>query len=112
MITKAFRLELGSFECAALSDGAFNYPLESLFANVPRQQVEEVLRQRNLPTDRVTTPYTCLLVNTGRHRVLVDTGAGGLWAQAARVFPGIDHATTVTGELPHNLRPLGIEPSE
>ncbi|MBA2713188.1 MAG: hypothetical protein H0U55_06495 [Rubrobacteraceae bacterium] len=51
---------------------------ESLFANAPQEHVEGVLREQNLPVDRVTTPYTCLLVDTREHRMLVDTGAGDL----------------------------------
>ena len=42
----------------------------------------------------MTTPYTCLFVDTGEHRVLVDTGAGDLGAHADRVFPGLDHSTS------------------
>ncbi len=108
----SFRFEVGEFGCVSASDGALNYPPESLFANVPPERVEEALRQRNLPTTQVTTPYTCLFVDTGEHRVLVDTGAGNLGAHAARIFPGIDHSTSVTGLLPENLRASGIEPSE
>ena len=106
-----FRFEVGEFGCVSTSDGALNYPPESLFANVPPERVEEALRQCNLPTAQVTTPYTCLFVDTGEHRVLVDTGAGNLGAHAARIFPGIDHSTSVTGLLPENLRASGIEPS-
>lgn len=30
-----FRFRLGEFECVSTSDGALNYPPESLFANAP-----------------------------------------------------------------------------
>ncbi len=112
MNTETFRFTIGQFECVAISDGAFNYPLESLFANVPRSQVEEALRQHDLPTGHVTTPYTCLLVNNGRRHVLIDTGAGNLGVLAAQMFPNIDHSTTVTGKLLGNLRGIDIQPSE
>ena len=112
MNSETFRFKVGRFDCVAISDGAFNYPLESMFANVAKQQVVEVLRQHNLPTDRITTPYTCLLVNTGQHQVLIDTGAGNIGIHAARLFPSVDHTTTVTGKLLGNLRALGIQPSE
>jgi len=58
------------------------------------------------------TPYTCLFIDTGEHRVMVDTGAGELGAHAADVFPGLDHSTSVTGLLPENLRAAGIKPQE
>jgi glyoxylase-like metal-dependent hydrolase (beta-lactamase superfamily II) len=107
----SYRFTLGGFHGVAISDGALNYPLESFFAKVPREQVEEVLRRHNLPTDRITTPYTCLFVDTGRHRVLIDTGAGNLGVLAPKMFPGIDHSTTVTGSLLGTMRASGIEPS-
>jgi glyoxylase-like metal-dependent hydrolase (beta-lactamase superfamily II) len=111
MDTGSYRFPLGGFQCASISDGTFNYPLEAFFANAPREKVEEVLRQHDLPTDRITTPYTCLFVDTGQHRVLIDTGAGNLAAAAPMMFPSIDHATTVTGTLLRNLVAIRIEPS-
>jgi glyoxylase-like metal-dependent hydrolase (beta-lactamase superfamily II) len=110
--TGSFRFEIGEFECVAVSDGALNYPPESFFANVPLERVEEALRERNLPTSHIMTPYTCLFIDTGEHRVMVDTGAGELGAHAADVFPGLDHSTSVTGLLPENLRAAGIRPQE
>jgi hypothetical protein len=106
----SFRFEICEFECVSVSDGSLNYPPESFFANVPLERVEEVLREYNLPTAQVMTPYTCQFINTGEHRVMVDTGAGDLGAHAADVFPGLDHSTSVTGLLPENLRAAGIGP--
>jgi glyoxylase-like metal-dependent hydrolase (beta-lactamase superfamily II) len=108
----SFRFRVGKFECVSVSDGGLNYPPESLFSNVPLERVEEALRHLGLPTSQVMTPYTCLYIDTGEHRVLVDTGAGDLGAHAAQVFPGLDHSTSVTGLLPENLRASGVEPSE
>ncbi|MDQ4076523.1 MAG: hypothetical protein M3220_09795 [Chloroflexota bacterium] len=65
MTDRSYRFEVGAFECVAISDGSLNYPLESMFANVPREQVEAVLREKGLPTAHLTTPYTILYVNTG-----------------------------------------------
>ena len=110
MDRESYRFDLGRFGCVSLSDGAFNYPLESFFANVPSEQVQETLRQHDLPTEQIITPYTLLLVDTGEHRVLVDTGAGNLGAHAADLFPRVDHSTTVTGKLLENLRATGTKP--
>lgn len=112
MSSESFRFDLGKFGCFSIRDGAFNYPLGSFFAGVPGEQVEATLRRHNLPTEQITTPYTLLLVDTGAHRVLVDTGAGNLGAHAADLFPDVDHSTTVTGELLDNLRATGVEPSD
>jgi glyoxylase-like metal-dependent hydrolase (beta-lactamase superfamily II) len=109
MESGTYRFAVGAFQCVSISDGAFNYPLEAFFANVPRERVEDILQRHNLPTDRITTPYTCLFVDTGRHRVLIDTGAGNLAAVAPMMFPSIDHATTVTGTFLRNLEAAGID---
>lgn len=109
MDTDTYHFTVGRFHCVSVRDGAFNYPLESFFANVPREEVVEVLRQQHLPTDRITTPYTCLFVDTGQHRVLIDTGAGNLGMVMAKMMPNIDHTTTVTGLLRGNLAAAGIE---
>lgn len=94
-----------------------------MFANVPREQVEAALRQRGLPIESVTTPYSYLFVNTGQQRVLVDMGAGGLLPgtghllqsmQAAEIKPGeIDtvlithaHPDHIGGALDHQGRPV------
>jgi glyoxylase-like metal-dependent hydrolase (beta-lactamase superfamily II) len=93
----SYRFMLGEYECVSLSDGSVDYPLQHFFANVPTAQVEEVLRQRGLPTDYVTTPYTYLYVDTGEHRVLVDMGAGKLSPR--------------TGRLVHSMQAAGIDPA-
>jgi glyoxylase-like metal-dependent hydrolase (beta-lactamase superfamily II) len=98
MDTESYQFKVGDFECICLSDGSHDYPPQNFFANVPKEQIEELLRQRNLPTDHITTPYTYLYVNTGEHRVLVDMGAGNL--------------LPTTGRLVKNMKAAGIEPGE
>lgn len=108
MNTEIYRFKLGTFECMAVSDGTFTYtppnfppPATFLFANAPKERLEQVLREHNLPLEQWVewiSPYICLLVNTGKHLVLVDTGAGGLGQN--------------TGKLLRNLRAGGITPED
>jgi glyoxylase-like metal-dependent hydrolase (beta-lactamase superfamily II) len=93
-----YHFRLGAFACASLSDGSWDYPLKNLFANVPLEQIQEALLQRNLAIDYITTPYTYLYVNTGEHRLLVDTGAG-------------DYLAPRTGKLLHSMAAAGIDPT-
>jgi glyoxylase-like metal-dependent hydrolase (beta-lactamase superfamily II) len=93
-----YRFQIGSFACVSLLDGIVGYPVQHMYANVPREQVEAALRQHNLPVEVVTTPYTYLFANTGQHRVLVDLGAG-------RLLPK-------TGGLLHSMLSAGISPAE
>jgi glyoxylase-like metal-dependent hydrolase (beta-lactamase superfamily II) len=94
----SYRFKLGDFECVSLSDGSHDYKTKKFFANVPEAHIEEVLRQRNLPTDYITTPYAYLFVNTGENRVLVDMGAPR-WG-------------TKTGKLLQNMENVGIVPED
>jgi glyoxylase-like metal-dependent hydrolase (beta-lactamase superfamily II) len=97
--TGTYRFRLGAFECVALCDGGWDYPLENVFAGVPVEQIQEALRRRNLPLDTITTPYTYLYVNTGGHRVLVDMGAG-------------DYLAPRTGRLLRSMAAAGIDPAQ
>lgn len=81
-----YRFKLGRFECMCLSDGGHNYPPKNFFANVSKDQVEGLLRQRNLPTGAIWTPYTYLYVNTDQHQVLVDMGAGDLFETTGKII--------------------------
>src|SRR3954453_7745981 len=66
MESGTYRFTVGAFQCISVSDGAFNYPLEAFFRNVPREHVEDDLRRHNPPPDRITTPSTCLFVGPGQ----------------------------------------------
>jgi glyoxylase-like metal-dependent hydrolase (beta-lactamase superfamily II) len=107
-----YHFRVGHFDCVAISDGSLNYSVESFFANAPLEQVQAALDEHGLPTTQITTPYTCLFVNTGDHQVLIDTGAGNLGASASRIFPNLDHSTSVTGRLPANMRAAGLAPED
>jgi glyoxylase-like metal-dependent hydrolase (beta-lactamase superfamily II) len=106
----AFRV--GALRCLALADGRFTYPVRSLFADVAPAELAAALGAGGAPPTQLVTPYTCLLVDTGTHRVLVDTGAGDLARHAAAVMPGVDHAATATGLLAANLRAAGVAPAD
>jgi len=103
-----YRFKIGTFECMAVSDGTHRYappifppPDTFLFANAPRERLEQVLRGHNLQPQQWVewiSPYICVMVNIGKHLVLVDTGADGL---------GPD-----TGRLLQNLQAVGIVPED
>ena len=108
MSTESYRFKVGTFECMAVSDGTFTYtpptfppPATLLFANAPKERLEQVLREHNLQPEKWVewiSPYICLVINTGKRRVLVDTGADGLGPK--------------TGKLLQNLHAEGISPSD
>ncbi len=90
-----YRFKIGQFNCIAVSDGSYDYDPMHLFTSMTQVQVKELLRDYNLPTDRIVSPYTFLFVNTGEHKVLVDMGAGNLGPN--------------TGKLVKNLKAAGVQ---
>ena len=98
MRTEHHRFRLGEIECVALCDGSMDYDLESMVANAPRSDVVAALQASGLPTDVITTPYTCLQVGIGEHKVLVDMGAGDL--------------APTTGGLLQSMHAAGISPAD
>jgi glyoxylase-like metal-dependent hydrolase (beta-lactamase superfamily II) len=92
-ITHSFRV--GAFACLALNDGEFTYSVEQYFPMAPR---DLVARELGDAAEMIPSPFTCLLVDTGEARVLVDGGAGPLTPQL--------------GRLPEALRAAGVEPAE
>ncbi len=108
MKDKTHRFKVGNFDCIAVSDGthvyappAFPAPAVLLFTNAPQEELERTLFEHDIQPKgwaEWVSPYLCLLVDTGQHRVLVDTGANGLDPH--------------TGKLLQNLQAEGISPEE
>ena len=108
MDAEIYRFKVGAFECMAVSDGTLTYapptfppPATFLFANAPKERLEQVLREHSIQPEQWlawVSPYICVVVNTGEHLVLVDTGADGL--------------DPSTGRLLQNLHAGGIAPGD
>jgi glyoxylase-like metal-dependent hydrolase (beta-lactamase superfamily II) len=108
MHTEVYDFKVGPFQCLAVSDGTFTYsapmfppPASFLFANAEEARLDQMLREHRIERKswtKWTSPYICLLVNTGEYRVLIDTGADGLGPQ--------------TGRLLQNLHSRGMAPED
>jgi glyoxylase-like metal-dependent hydrolase (beta-lactamase superfamily II) len=92
-----FRYKIGSYELTALYDGIWYRPITDQFIKAPFAEVENALDQAFMPHDKLATPFTTLIVNTGKKLVLIDTGTGGQIAPSA-------------GALRDNLAAAGIDP--
>jgi glyoxylase-like metal-dependent hydrolase (beta-lactamase superfamily II) len=98
------RLNLGNFEITAVSDGIYYLDGGAFFGVVPK-----VLWSRKLPADeqnRVPTGLNSLVVRTGDHNILVETGIGNkLPEKMAQIYgrPAL---------LLENLSAAGIAPEE
>jgi glyoxylase-like metal-dependent hydrolase (beta-lactamase superfamily II) len=84
----------------AVNDFMHTYAASRFFTNAPKELLEQVLAERNLEPEKILSPFTCLFVDTGRTKALVDTGAG------KGIHPQIG---PYEGKLLRNLRSEGIE---
>jgi glyoxylase-like metal-dependent hydrolase (beta-lactamase superfamily II) len=92
-----YRYKIGSYELTALYDGIWYRPITDQFIrNAPFADVEHALDEAFMPHDKLATPFTTLIVNTGKKLVLIDTGTGGQIAPSA-------------GVLRNNLAAAGID---
>ena len=94
-----YRYKIGSYELTALYDGIWYRPITDKFIrNAPFADVEHALDAAFMPHDKLATPFTALVVNTGKKLVLIDTGTGG-------------QISATAGELRDNLIAAGIDPN-
>jgi len=82
-----YRYRIGTFELTALYDGIWYRPITDKFIrNAPFHEVEGALADAFMSADKLATPFTTLVVNTGNKLVLIDTGTGGQIASSAGVL--------------------------
>ena len=86
------RFPVGSICCTVLSDGYSSYPTGWFFPNADSEQLSQALEARHSPLTGILTPYTCLLIETGRRVVLVDTGAGEWMSTSGAVVARLEMA--------------------
>ncbi len=95
-----YRYRIGTYELTALYDGIWYRPIgKNFIRNAPFADVEHALDAAFMPHDRLATPFTTLIVNTGQKLVLLDTGTGGQISPTA-------------GMVVENLAAAGIAPTE
>jgi glyoxylase-like metal-dependent hydrolase (beta-lactamase superfamily II) len=90
-------VSVGGFKCFPLMDGSLVYPKELLFPGSLEQDAADAVAPEPLPNEFLVS-YSGLLVDTGKKRVLIDTGAGAM---------GQD-----TGHLAANLEARGYSPDQ
>jgi glyoxylase-like metal-dependent hydrolase (beta-lactamase superfamily II) len=120
-----YRFTLGDMELTVLNDGSFRLPAavpgidmsphEFLALNADPATREAYFRSRMVPADNIPLESNPVLIDTGRHRVLVDSGGwvgdpapptvGRLGAalEAAGIVPGSIDTVVVTHGHPDHL---------
>jgi glyoxylase-like metal-dependent hydrolase (beta-lactamase superfamily II) len=92
MHDKPNRFTLGAFECLVFNDYRQEYDYDTLANNLSAEQLAQVLASQGIQGTQTTMDYNVLLVKTGEHTILVDSGIrdGALpkQLQAAGIAPG------------------------
>ena len=82
-----YRFKIGDFRATVVSDGYGQLPVGPVFAmNAPEAELAAVLKA-NFMQPVIQATSNILVVDTGRERILVDTGFGG-WSHPSATFPG------------------------
>lgn len=76
-----YRTQLGDFEVTALFDGAIELETK-LLKNAQPQELNALLARMFVGNPKMQTAVNAYLINTGKHLVLVDTGAAKLFGPA------------------------------
>jgi glyoxylase-like metal-dependent hydrolase (beta-lactamase superfamily II) len=95
-----YRFNIGDFQATVISDGYGQIPVRPILAmNVSEAELAPVLKANFMqPVIQITN--NPLVVDTGRERILVDTGFGEKLGPSFGSFPGLEA----------NLRRAGITP--
>ena len=95
-----YRYKLGDYQLTALYDGTWFLPIDDKFMrNASGAEVNAALAAAFLPAHVLPVTFTALLVNTGKHLILIDTGTAG-------------QITDSAGVMLDNLKVAGVTPAE
>ena len=95
-----YRFKIGDFQATVISDGYGPIPVGPIFAmNASEAELAPVLKANFMPPV-IQATNNILVVDTGRERLLVDTGFGEQLGPSFGSFPGLEA----------NLRRAGITP--
>lgn len=96
---EVYRFQIGAIDALVVNDGTLTLPpLPTYAPTAPPAAVEQALRDRFLPPDQLTLYFNALYLDTGRHKVLIDTGAG-------------QELGSSLGRVAANLQAAGIAPA-
>jgi glyoxylase-like metal-dependent hydrolase (beta-lactamase superfamily II) len=82
-----YRYRIGEMELTAIYDGVWYRPIDEKFIRKANYaDVQRAMSDAFMPAEKLATPFTMLLVNTGKKLILLDTGTGGQVAATAGAF--------------------------
>lgn len=99
-----YRFRIGTFDCTIVRDGSYAYPHPAhvFFVDAPPDDLERALAKENRDPDEweeYVSPYPCLVIDTGEHVVLVDTGGGEMAPTTGALRSSLDSAGIDAGDI-------------
>jgi glyoxylase-like metal-dependent hydrolase (beta-lactamase superfamily II) len=96
-----YRYKVGDYEITVVTDGATTRALEDNFViNQKKDDVNAALAAAFLEKDKVTIPYSPIVVNTGSKLIVMDTGTGEA---------NFERSKGAAGQFQTNLKAAGID---
>lgn len=98
-----YRYKVGSFEVTAVTDGARTFPLaDSYVKNAQKDAVSAAFAAGFMDKDKVTAPFTPVVVNTGSKLIVIDTGNGPAQYEQSKGAVGQFHANLASAGIDRN----------
>jgi glyoxylase-like metal-dependent hydrolase (beta-lactamase superfamily II) len=94
-----YPFKVGDFSCLAISDGHHDYEMGAFYANAPEEALAAAVGPEAWASQKIRSPYTILYIDDGRHKILVDAGAG-------------DKVGPTGGQLLANMSAAGLSAEE
>jgi hypothetical protein len=96
-----YRYKVGNHEVTVVTDGLNTFPLPDTFVtNMKKDDVNGALAAAYMEKDKMSIPYSPVVVNTGSKLVAIDTGTGEANFERSKGAAGQYHA---------NLKAAGID---
>ncbi len=90
--------KVGDITVTAIGDGFAERPLEGFIKNAELADVQKVLQDQGLPTDKLQISFTTLVIQNGDQITLIDTGNG-------------DSGAPTSGKWMENFTAAGFNPT-
>jgi glyoxylase-like metal-dependent hydrolase (beta-lactamase superfamily II) len=96
-----YRYKIGTHEVTVVTDGATTMALPDGFVlNAKKEEVSAALAASHLDKDKLSVPYTPIVVNTGSKLIVIDTGTSEA---------NFERSKGASGQFQSNLAAAGID---
>jgi glyoxylase-like metal-dependent hydrolase (beta-lactamase superfamily II) len=96
-----YHFNVGKFECSVFKAGGGPRPASSLFSDAPQEELEKAIRKFDVDPADLPFSMNVVLVKTGDHVVLIDTGLPTSNIAAMLLAEGVDPSTVDTIIITH-----------